>query len=143
MQDFRHIRAWQRAHALAIAIHKLARGFSRLGYGNLRSQLTRSADSIGATIIEGCGAETNKEFARFLDMSIKSANETEGHLLKARDLSGFRAPGKWVIVGDATKDPKNEKFLTTTPGTGEARLAPPAISPLRCGRGATTPKPSI
>ena len=28
----------------------------------------------------------SKEFARFLDMSIKSANETEGHLLKARDL---------------------------------------------------------
>jgi len=86
MQDFHHIRAWQRAHALAIAIHKLARGFSRLGYANLRSQLTRSADGIGETIIEGCGADTNKEFARFLDMSIKSANETEGHLLKARDL---------------------------------------------------------
>jgi len=29
---------------------------------------------------------TNKEFARYLDMSIKSANETEGHLLSARDL---------------------------------------------------------
>jgi len=86
MQDFKHIRAWQRAHALAIAIHKLARGFSRLGYANLRSQLTRAADGIGETIIEGCGAATNKEFARFLDMSIKSANETEGHLLKARDL---------------------------------------------------------
>jgi four helix bundle protein len=79
MQDFRHIRAWQRAHALAIAVHKLARGFSRQGYAHLRSQLTKAADSIGDTIIEGCGADTNKEFARFLDMSIKSANETEGH----------------------------------------------------------------
>ena len=87
MQDFKHIRAWQRAHALAIAIHKLARGFSRQGYANLRSQLTKAADSIGDTIIEGCGAATNKEFARYLDMSIKSANETEGHLLKARDLN--------------------------------------------------------
>jgi four helix bundle protein len=86
MQDFKHIRAWQRAHALAIALHKLARGFTRQGYANLRSQLTRAADSIGATIIEGCGAATNKEFARYLDMSIKSANETEGHLLSARDL---------------------------------------------------------
>jgi len=24
VQDFKHIRAWQRAHALAIALHKLA-----------------------------------------------------------------------------------------------------------------------
>ena len=43
-------------------------------------------DSIGDNIIEGCGAATKKDFARFLDNSIKSANETEGHLLKSRDL---------------------------------------------------------
>ena len=58
---------------------------SKQGYANLRAQLTKAAESIGDTIVEGCGADTNKEFARFLDMSIKSANETEGHLLKARD----------------------------------------------------------
>jgi len=32
--------------------------------------------------MEGCGAATKKEFARFLDMWIKSANKTDGHLLK-------------------------------------------------------------
>src|SRR6266576_1610461 len=85
MQDFRHIKAWQRGHAMSIAIHKLARSFSRAGFGNLRTQLTKSADSMPATIVEGCGAATKKEFARFLDMSIKSANETEHHLLSARD----------------------------------------------------------
>ena len=31
MQDFKHIQAWQRAHALSIAIHRAARGFSRQG----------------------------------------------------------------------------------------------------------------
>jgi four helix bundle protein len=86
MQDFKHIEAWQRAHALAISIDKLTRGFTRAGYAHLRSQLTKAADSISETIVEGCGADTNKEFARFLDMSIKSANETEGRLLKAKDL---------------------------------------------------------
>ena len=34
-------------------------------------------------------ADTPLEFARFLDMSIKSANETEGDLLTARDLALF------------------------------------------------------
>ena len=94
MQDFKHIRAWQRAHALAIALHKAARGFSKQGYSNLRAQLTKAAESIGDTIVEGCGADTNKEFARFLDMSIKSANETEGHLLKARDF-GLMSVDVW------------------------------------------------
>ena len=70
---------------MAIAIQKLTRGFTRAGFAELRSQLSRSAGSMPSTIVEGCGAATNKEFARFLDMSIKSANETEYHLLVARD----------------------------------------------------------
>jgi four helix bundle protein len=94
MQDFKHIQAWQRAHALAIALHKLARAFSRAGYPHLRSQLTRAADSISANIVEGCGSASGKEFARFLDISIKSANETEHHLLSARDL-GLVSPDDW------------------------------------------------
>jgi len=36
-------------------------------------------------MVEGSGAATAREFARFLDMSIKSAAETEYHLLSARD----------------------------------------------------------
>ena len=86
MQDFRHIRAWQRAHALSVALHKLVDSFAAPGHSHLKSQLTRACDSIASNIVEGCGADTNKEFARFLDMSIKSANETEYRLLSARDL---------------------------------------------------------
>src|SRR5207248_10301513 len=89
MRDFKRIKAWHRAHALAIALHKRTKTFSRAGYARLKAQLTRAADSVRDTIAEGCGAATNKEFARFLDMSIKSANETEGHLLTARDLALF------------------------------------------------------
>ncbi len=86
MQDFRNVHAWQRAHALAVALHKLARTFRRAQYASLRSQLTRAAESIGTNIVEGCGAATPREFARFLDIAIKSANETEHHLLTVREL---------------------------------------------------------
>ena len=79
---------------MAVALHKRTRNFSRLGYARLRAQLTGATDSIGDTIMEGAGAATAKEFARFLDMSIKSANETEGHLLKARDLD-LLSPEEW------------------------------------------------
>jgi len=85
---------WQRAHALAIAIHRLARPFGRAGYGHLRTQLCKAADSIESNIVEGCGADSNKEFARFLDMSIKSANETEFRLLSAWDLD-LITPDDW------------------------------------------------
>ena len=86
MRDFKRIKAWQRAHALSIAIHKLVRSFARRGHGQLKSQLTRAAGSIATNIVEGCGTPTNKDFARYLAMSVDSANETEYHLLSSRDL---------------------------------------------------------
>lgn len=52
----------------------------------MSAQLTSSAHSIPTNIVEGCGAVTHREFARYLDISIKSANETEYHLLTSRDL---------------------------------------------------------
>ena len=101
MRDFKRIEAWQRAHGLSIALHKRTRGFGRAGYARLRAQLTNAADSIKDTIAEGCGAATNKEFARFLDMAIKSANETEGHLLSARDL-GLLSLDEWQRLTNET-----------------------------------------
>ena len=94
MRDFKRLKIWQRAHALAIALHKRTRTFGRKGYSRLKNQITDAADSVHDTIAEGCGAATNKEFARFLDMSIKSLNETEGHLLTARDLD-LMAIAEW------------------------------------------------
>ena len=94
MRDFKRIKAWQRAHALGITVHRLTAGFSRAGHAHLRSQLTRAADSIAANIVEGCGAATRKELARYLDVSIKSANETEYHLLAARD-HNLISPDNW------------------------------------------------
>lgn len=85
MQDFKQIKAWQRARALAIALHKGTRHFGDHDAARLRNQLNRAAEGIAAAIVEGCGAATNKEFARYLDIAIKSANETEHHLLDARD----------------------------------------------------------
>ena len=110
MQDFKHIRAWQRAHALAIAIHRQTRHFSRMGYSHLRSQLTRAADSIASNIVEGCGAATNKEFARFLDMSIKSDNELEYHLLESRDLDLLTLP-VWKGFNDETIEIRKMIFV--------------------------------
>ena len=85
MRDYHRLEIWRRAHALAITLHEVARGLRGNEFATLRSQLTRAADSVAATIVEGCGAATALEFARFLDMSIKSAAETEYHLLSARD----------------------------------------------------------
>lgn len=55
-------------------------------YG-LVSQLRRAASSVPANIAEGCGCNGDREFARFLEIALRSASETEYHLLLARDLA--------------------------------------------------------
>lgn len=86
MQDYRQIKAWQRAHVASIAIHRLVDGFTRKGHAHLRSQLVRAADSVPSNIVEGCRSATAADFARFLDVAIKSATEVEYRLQLARDL---------------------------------------------------------
>ena len=43
-----------------------------------------------SNIVEGCGAATRKEFARYLDISIKSASEVDYRLELARDDGSIR-----------------------------------------------------
>jgi four helix bundle protein len=47
--------------------------------------MTNAAESIAFNIVEGCGAASSKEFARFLDISIKSTTELEYQLQLATD----------------------------------------------------------
>jgi four helix bundle protein len=82
MQDFRKLKVWQRAHALSLRIDALVAKFPRTAAG-LRGQLSRAAASIASNIAEGSGAASQREFARYLDMSIKSCSETQYDILKA------------------------------------------------------------
>ena len=86
MQDFRRLLVWRRAHVFAIDIKQVTKTFPRTGYRDLKSQLSRAAESIASNIVEGCAAASRKEFARFLDISIKSASETDYRLELARDI---------------------------------------------------------
>jgi len=47
--------------------------------------MIRAAESIPLNIVEGCGSMSSKEFARFLDISIKSTCELEYQLQLAAD----------------------------------------------------------
>jgi len=47
--------------------------------------MTNAAESIAFNIVEGCGSTNSKEFARFLEISIKSTTELEYQLQLATD----------------------------------------------------------
>ncbi|HKY26874.1 MAG TPA: four helix bundle protein [Pyrinomonadaceae bacterium] len=87
MRDFRQIKAWAKAHTLALSIYKRTSSFPREELYGLTSQMRRAASSIPANIAEGYGRGGDAELSRFLQIAMGSAYEVEYHLLLARDLS--------------------------------------------------------
>src|SRR5690349_10670977 len=88
MKDFRQLKVWEKAHQLALAVYKATKSFPKEELYSLTSQIRRASMSIPTNIAEGCGRNTDAEFARFLQIAMGSASETEYQLLLSRDL-GF------------------------------------------------------
>jgi four helix bundle protein len=80
MQDFRKLRVWQRAQYLTAQVYGATRSLRGRDVVSLRSQLTRATASISANIAEGANSAGPRDFARYLQMAIGSASETESHL---------------------------------------------------------------
>lgn len=88
MKDFRQLKVWEKSHLLALAIYRATKEFPKEELYGLTSQIRRASMSIPTNIAEGCGRNTDAEFARFLQIAMGSASETEYQLLLSHDL-GF------------------------------------------------------
>lgn len=86
MKDFRTLRVWNEAYALARDAYRLTQPFPSTERYGLTSQIRRAAASIPADIAEGCGRDREKELKRFLEFARGSASELETHLLLSCDL---------------------------------------------------------
>ena len=77
---------WQRSHEVSLLLIRLCRMLSREKVTDiLASQVIRSAFSVGANIAEGYGRYKSKEYGRFLQIAIGSANETDYWLLLLKE----------------------------------------------------------
>ncbi len=101
MRDFRKLIAWQKAHALALAAHRLViqSGMPAIA-SPTKGQLLRAVASIPANIAEGCGKRTDGEFARYLDIALGSLKEVENHLIFAHDMHWLDATSHAVLDED-------------------------------------------
>ncbi|MDE0324815.1 MAG: four helix bundle protein [Candidatus Poribacteria bacterium] len=91
MQDFKKLKVWEKSHDLTLRMYELTSQFPREEIYGLTSQIRRSCASIPTNIAEGCGRGSSADFARFLQIAIGSANETEYLILLARDLKYLNA----------------------------------------------------
>lgn len=72
---FEELKVRQRALELSGDIDELARKFPKEETFVLASQIKRAADSVVLNIAEGSTGQSNKEFARFLGIALRSGVE--------------------------------------------------------------------
>jgi four helix bundle protein len=87
MRDYHKYEVWQKAHVLTLHIYKnIMPLFPKSEQFELVSQIKRAPYSIPLNIVEGCGRNTDKDFAHFLDIALGSCQEVEYCSLLAFDL---------------------------------------------------------
>ncbi len=80
IKSHKDLKVWQESMELVIQIYKISEGFPDHEIYGLSSQIRRAAVSIPSNIAEGAGRKSNKEFMRFLYISLGSLSEVETQL---------------------------------------------------------------
>lgn len=81
MRNFRDLEIWQDSIVLVEQIYMLIKYLPDSEKFGLKSQISRASVSIPANIAEGCAKDSQKDFVRFLQISLGSSFELETHLI--------------------------------------------------------------
>ena len=103
MKDFRKLALWNKAHCLVLATYEATRQFPSEERFGLTGQLRRACVSIPTNIAEACGRNSDGELARFLEIAMGSASETEYLLMLAHELTYLDRPVFDHLMADVTQ----------------------------------------
>ena len=91
MQNCKDLKVWEKAHQFTLKVYETTKLFPKEEIYSLTSQLRRASASIPANIAEGCGKNSQLNFANFLNIALGSANEAEYYLILSKDLKYLNA----------------------------------------------------
>ena len=81
MKDFKKLKVWQKGFDIVIQTYSLTKHFPDSERYGLSSQMTRAAVSIPSNIAEGSSRSSQKDYQRFLEISLGSAFELETQVM--------------------------------------------------------------
>jgi len=84
MRNFKAPKIWQKGFDIAINSYKLVDTFPKTEKYSLSQQITRAAVSIPSNIAEGSSRTSEKDYNRFLEISLGSSFELETQYLIAK-----------------------------------------------------------
>ena len=130
MRNFKELRIWQKGMDIAVNCFKITEDFPKEEKFGLSLQITRAGVSIPSNIAEGSSRSSEKDYGRFIEISLGSSYELETQLLLAQRLSY----GKQDLLNQTIVDVNDEQKMLM--GFGKINLINSYTS-LGCeGRGA-------
>ncbi len=87
MKNFKELRIWQKGIDIAVNCFKLTEEFPGQEKFGLSLQITKCGVSIPSNIAEGSSRKSEKDYARFIEISLSSAYELETQLLIAQKVN--------------------------------------------------------
>ena len=86
MKNFKELTIWQRGIEIVKKVYHLTNQFPTHEKFGIISQMTRSAVSIAANIAEGSSRDSDKDYARFLQLALGSAFELQTYLVIVKEM---------------------------------------------------------
>jgi len=84
MKNFKELKIWQKGFDIAVKSFDLVDTFPKEQKFGISSQITKSAVSIPSNIAEGSSRFSEKDYCRFIEISLGSTFELETQLLIAK-----------------------------------------------------------
>ena len=99
IQKFEDVIAWQKGQDYAVGIYSIFTGLKDYAY---KDQICRAVISISSNVAEGFDRQSNKEFVRFLYISLGSCSEVKSLLYLAKRLNYISEEEKlkWLEMGN-------------------------------------------
>ncbi|MBS1621876.1 MAG: four helix bundle protein [Bacteroidetes bacterium] len=84
MKNFKKLKIWQQGFDIAVSSIRFVSTFPKEEKYGISSQITRSAVSIASNIAEGSSRKSERDYHRFLEISLGSSFELETQVLIAQ-----------------------------------------------------------
>ena len=85
MRNFKELRIWQKGMDIAVNCFKITEDFPKEEKFGLSLQITRAGVSIPSNIAEGSSPSSEKDYGRFIEISLGSSYELETQLYLPKD----------------------------------------------------------
>ena len=106
MRNFKELKIWQNGIEIAIKTYRVTATFPQEDKYAIVQQMNKAGVSIPSNIAEGSSRRSEKDYSRFIEISLGSSFETETQLLIAEAVNYGDVDLRKAILKDVDDVPK-------------------------------------